>query len=52
VVFRTESGTYGINGLAKSRFADVRPIWRDDPANPGLKVNIGPMIDLGLQQCH
>lgn len=52
VVFRTASGTYGLNGLAKPRFPDVRPIWRDDPESPSLKVNIGLMIDLGLQQCH
>jgi len=53
VVFRSQSGAYAVNGLAESRgFADVDPIWRDDPVNPGLKINIGPMIDLGLQQCH
>lgn len=51
-IFRTDSLTYGLNGWAKSRgFADVRPVWRDNPTAPGLKVNIGPMIDLALQQC-
>lgn len=51
-IFRTRLGTHGLNGLAKSRgVPDVRPIWRDDPNNPGLKVNIGAMIDLALDQC-
>lgn len=52
-VFRTGSTTYGLNGLAKSRdFQDVRPIWRDDPNAPGLKISIGPMIDLALKECQ
>src|SRR5947209_14818060 len=51
-VFRTGTTTYGLNGLAMSHgFQDVRPIWRDDPSAPGLKVNIGPMIDLALGRC-
>lgn len=51
-ILRTGGATYGLNGLAKSRgFTDVRTIWRDDPNIPGLKVSIGPMIDLALDQC-
>jgi len=52
-VFRTGSSAYALNGMAKSRgFPDVRPIWRDNPSLPGTKINIGPMIDLALQQCR
>ena len=59
-VFRVGDVTYAINGTARS-WADRRgyvdivdsPIWRDDPAHPGLglKVNIGGMIGLALQEC-
>jgi len=41
---------YALNGTATS--AELRPpfdlIWRDDPKAPGLKIDIGPMIERGL----
>jgi hypothetical protein len=44
---------YAFNGTAKS--ADLWPdfdvIWADDPAIPGLKVNIDPMLQRGLALC-
>jgi hypothetical protein len=56
VVFTDPSGNrYAVNGMAMTwdLGADIDPIWRDNP-NPdlgGLKVNIGPLIDRGLDLC-
>lgn len=57
VTFTSEGTTYALNGLAKGRaarngWAEIDPIWADDPDVPGLKVNIGPLIDRGLALCH
>lgn len=54
VVFIAEGTTYAVNGTAEGRklYADIAPIWRDDPSYPGLKVSIGPIIDLGLKLCR
>jgi hypothetical protein len=48
--------TYWVNGTAgdmadSNGWQDIRPIWADDPANPGLKISIGPLIDDGLALC-
>lgn len=44
---------YALNGLAKGAgFADIRPIWKDDPQFEGLKVGIGDLIDYGLELCE
>jgi Protein of unknown function (DUF2511) len=54
VVFTTPDGTaYWLNGTAggEHNYRDVHPIWRKDPAIPGLRINIGPMINLGLRLC-
>ncbi len=52
VVFRAPDGTdYAVNGLAASDYPEIRPIWADDPSIPGSKINIGPLIDLGLTLC-
>ena len=51
-VFRTRGRTYALNGLARSKYPEIDPIWRAHPELPGLKVNIGPMIDLALEQCR
>jgi len=49
VVFRAPDGTdYGVNGLAAD-YADIEPIWADDPDAPGLKKYIGVLIDAGLR---
>lgn len=50
-VFKANGTTYAINGLARSRYPAVDPIWRDNPEIPGTKVSIGSMIDLALEQC-
>ena len=32
-------------------YAELRPIWKDHPSIPGLKINIGDFIQLALDQC-
>lgn len=53
VTFRARGTTYAVNGTARmwKLGREIRPIWRDDPSFPGLKVNIGPIIDRGLRLC-
>lgn len=50
VLFTTNEVTYALNGYAKGlkKYADVRKIWADDPTMPGLKKNIGPIIERAL----
>jgi hypothetical protein len=45
---------YALNGTAKSAnfWPDFDVIWRDDSNTPGMKVNIGPMLDRGLALCE
>ena len=52
---------YPLNGTAISLLKDKRPelkvralmsIWRDSPTFPGSRVNIGPLIDDGLEMCE
>jgi len=53
IVFIVPDGTeYGVNGIATSRgYADIQPIWKDNPEIPGTKINIGPLISKGLELC-
>jgi hypothetical protein len=56
VTFRANGITYAINGPAMARgkylgWRDIREIWKDNPAIPGTKINIGPMIEKGLLLC-
>ena len=57
VTFETAAGIiYAVNGTAKSSgFPPIEEIWRPDPrpefATFGLRVNIGPLLDLGLKLC-
>ena len=48
---------YPVNGLADGflrgaglQVTDLREIWRDDPTLPGLKVSVGPLIDMALAE--
>ncbi|WP_042939083.1 DUF2511 domain-containing protein [Rhodococcus sp. AW25M09] len=52
VTFTTDRTMYALNGPAKSAgaFEDVTPIWKDSDF-PGVKVDLGPMIDKGLTLC-
>jgi hypothetical protein len=41
--------TYAINGNAlELGYPRPEPIWRNNPSNPQLKVNLQPFIQLGL----
>jgi len=56
VVFVVNSATDAINGFARSQikakgWREVDPIWRDNPAIPGSKIDISPLIERGLSLC-
>lgn len=57
VVADVESGVmYPLNGMAKNKaralaLEPLDKVWRADPANPGAKVSLGPLIEQGLQLC-
>ncbi|MDP1820676.1 MAG: DUF2511 domain-containing protein [Acidimicrobiales bacterium] len=56
VVFVREGVTYALNGLARGSaeengWREIDEIWRDNPDIPGTKVDIGPLIDRGLDLC-
>lgn len=56
VTFSANGKTYAVNGSAKTKgrtagWTDVREIWKDNPAIPGTKISIGPMITKGLELC-
>jgi hypothetical protein len=44
---------YAVNGIARQsgECAEIDPIWVDDPDIPGAKMDIGPIIDRGLELC-
>lgn len=51
-VLIVDQWVYQLNGVAAQKgYADLAPIWRDNPEIPGTKVSVGPMIRLALQQC-
>jgi len=52
VVFENGEKTYAVNGTATSRgYDDINPIWKAHPNNIIPKVNIGPLINAGLELC-
>jgi len=53
LVIVTEDGTeYAGNGLAKGAgYADIDPIWRDDPEFAGLKIDMAELIEWGNTAC-
>lgn len=53
IIFSSEGKVYAVNGTAKSNkdYADIAPIWKDNPQIEGTKISIGPIIDLGLSLC-
>ena len=52
VIFRSKGNAYAVNGMAGSAgYANIRPIWRNNPDIPGTKINIGPLIRRGLTLC-
>jgi|SRR5665811_1269652 len=54
VTFLAPDGTeYGVNGTALTQgFPEIDPIWQNSPDPYVPKVNIGPIIDLGLELCE
>lgn len=53
VVFTAGGETYAVNGQAATQgYADIDPIWADDPDGLAPKKNIGPLIDRGLELCE
>ncbi len=57
VTFESDGVTYAVNGLAIGRaeengWTDIDAIWVDDPSIEGLKINIGPLLDRGLELCE
>jgi hypothetical protein len=52
-IFSNAGVVYGLNGKAvQSGYLRINDIWRDDPDVPDTKIDIGPMIQLALKQCH
>ena len=54
VYFEAEGTTYAVNGLALGRdnAPEIDRIWAPDPQIKGLKIDIGPIIDTGLELCN
>ncbi|WP_261784177.1 YebY family protein [Curtobacterium sp. TC1] len=48
-----DGATYAANGTAKDRTTApaIDPIWAADPDVSGLKIDISPVIDAGLELC-
>lgn len=50
IIFRYEDQEYQLNGVATAQgYQAIDPIWRNNPDNPSMKVNIGVLIDVGLK---
>jgi hypothetical protein len=45
---------YAVNGTAQDQttYPGIDPIWAPDPSVDGLKINISPVIDAGLDLCR
>lgn len=56
VIFRAPDGMdYAVNGTAmtvKQDLPNIEAIWKKDPDVPGTRINIGPVIDKGLELCE
>lgn len=51
VIFRAEGTDYAVNGTARSEYPGIEPIWKKDPDVPGTRINIGDVLDRGLELC-
>lgn len=56
VIFLRGGLIYAVNGLARGSADEngwrlIDEIWRDDPSLPGTKVDMHPLIELGLELC-
>lgn len=53
VVATANSTDYAVNGLADAHeFEPIEPIWRPNPDIPGTRMDIGELIDAGLDLCE
>lgn len=55
VLFEADGTTYAVNGTAMSQrpeLPEVDEIWADNPDIPGAKIDIGPVLDSGLELCE
>lgn len=53
VTIAAQGNTWNVNGVATSRDIgdEIEPIWEENPEIEGTRVNIGPLIDAGLDLC-
>ena len=48
----TAGGTeYALNGTAKAKYQDLRPVWKDSPTIPGSKVPVTKLLERGQKLC-
>ncbi|MFE7316422.1 DUF2511 domain-containing protein [Streptomyces sp. NPDC057555] len=48
----TAGGTeYALNGTAKAKYADLGPVWKDNPKIPGTKVPVTALLERGQKLC-
>tara|TARA_R110002167_G_scaffold98718_7_gene259401 strand:+ start:22190 stop:22612 length:423 start_codon:yes stop_codon:yes gene_type:complete len=51
-VFRSDGVTYQLNGTARAKgYEPIDSIWKENPALPGTRINLGPILDAALKQC-
>lgn len=50
IIFRHEGQEYQLNGIAIAQgHQPIDPIWKNNPNNPSMKLNIGVLINVGLE---
>lgn len=53
IIFRYEGQEYQLNGIAIAQgYQPIDPIWKINPENPSIKIDIGVLIDVGLTLKH
>jgi hypothetical protein len=52
IVFKADGKAYAVNGTATAKgYADIAPVWKDDPAAAGQKINLSEVIAEGQKLC-
>ena len=54
ISFTSGSTTYAINGTAKNlhpEWPDIEAIWAFRPDSPGIRMDIGPLLERGRKLC-
>ena len=54
LTFKVGEKVYALNGIASGRaktagYLPIEEIWKQNPRNPRLKIDIGPIIERGLE---